>query len=177
VVRQLEASERKQKVSTMARQEQDREDLLREATALVQRVEFRLSDQSDSIVIGFRRDGSGSMFVGSDPVFQFNKQNELRRGFLNGKLIKAENGRLFELTRVRTANEVQLRRRELNPTETLKYTELFCDKARQILAAIAQDEFTIVGQVPENVNIAASAARWLAIITAGDIQVADRANL
>jgi hypothetical protein len=161
----------------MARQEQDREDLLLEATALVQRVEIRLSDHSDSIVIGFRRDGSGSMFVGSDPVFQFNNQNELRRGFLNGKLIKAENGRLVELTRVRTVNAVQLRRRELNSTETRAYVELFCDTARQTLAAIAQDELAIVGQVPENANVAASAARWLAIITAGDVQVADRANL
>ena len=63
----------------MARHEQDRDDLLREVTALVQRVEIRLADNSDSIVIGSRRDGSGSMFVGSDPVFQFNKQNGLRR--------------------------------------------------------------------------------------------------
>lgn len=162
---------------TVARNEQDREDLLHEATALVQRMEIRLADDIHSIVIGFRPDGSGSMFVGSDPVFQFNKQNELRRGFLNGKLIKAEYGQLIELTRVRTSDAVQLRRRELNSTETLRYTALFCEKARQILTAIAQGELTIIGQVPEHANVAALAARWLAIVTAGDVQVASRANL
>ena len=161
----------------MARHEQDREDLLREATALVQRVEIRLADHSDSIVVGFRRDGSGSMFVGSDPVFHFNKQNELRRGFLNGKLIKSEDGQLVELTRVRTSDEVQLRRRELNSTETLAYFELFCDKARQILTAIAQDELEIIGQVPENGNVVASVAHWMAVISARDLRVADRANV
>src|SRR5688572_18570527 len=65
----------------MARQEQDREDILREATALVERVELLIPEFPEPIVAGFRRDGSASFFFGADPVLQFNAQGKLRRAF------------------------------------------------------------------------------------------------
>lgn len=160
----------------MARQEQDREDLLREATALVHRVEIRLANHPDLIVVGFRRNGSGSLFVGGDPVFQFNEQDELRRGFWRGKLIKAECGRLIELTRVRTDAEVQLRRREIDREEETAFLELFRDVAQQMLAAIAQEEATVVRQVPGNVNVVALVIRWLARVSE-HVTVADRPHV
>ena len=42
----------------MARRESDREDLLREATALVERAELTIEGFDEPIVVGFRRDGS-----------------------------------------------------------------------------------------------------------------------
>ena len=39
----------------MARREQDREDILAEATALVERVELQIAGETDPIVVGFRR--------------------------------------------------------------------------------------------------------------------------
>ena len=80
--------------TTMSRTEQDREDLLREATALIERVELRVSGWSESVVAGFRRGGQASFFFGADLVYQFNAALQLRRGFHNGQLIKAEDGRL-----------------------------------------------------------------------------------
>jgi hypothetical protein len=169
-------SKRKAKVLMMARFEQDREDLLREATALVQRVEVRIPNHTDSIVVGFRRNGSGSVFIGGDPVFQFNQQNEFRRGFWRGKLIKAEDCQLIELNRVRTSAEVQLRRRELDEEEAAAYLELFRDYARRILAAIEQDELTVVGQVPDDVNLVALVSRWLTSVSES-VRVANEPNV
>jgi len=160
----------------MARHEQDREDLLREATALVQRVEFQLDDSSEAIVVGFRRDNSGSLFVGSDRVFQFNKNNELRRGYWNGKLVKAEKGRLVELIRVRTATEVQLRRRDFDAEETNSYLQLLRDSIQQILSAFAQHKCTIVGQVPSDADVLSAVADWLNALE-DDIRIADVPNV
>ncbi len=70
----------------MARDESSREDLLREATALVERIELvphatdpliAASDLFDKhIVAGFRRDGALSVFFGEDPVYHFNAEGE-----------------------------------------------------------------------------------------------------
>ncbi len=101
----------------MARDEEDREDLLREATALVERVELQIYGLLESVVAGFRRDSAASFFFGQDVVYQFNTACELRRGFFEGKLLKAERGRLIQLTRQRTAESVNLVRHELTPLE------------------------------------------------------------
>ena len=97
----------------MSRSESDREDLLREATALVERVELSIPGYGESIVVGFRRDGSASFFFGQSPVFQFNSQRELRRAFRDGLLFKTDNGRLVEMRRERTAT---MRPRREDPT-------------------------------------------------------------
>ena len=72
----------------------NREDLLREATALVERIELvphrdRQFDASEPIVVGFRADGALSIFFGDDPVYQFNAAGELRRAYCDGLLFKA----------------------------------------------------------------------------------------
>src|SRR5689334_1384312 len=76
------------KINAMAREEHQREDLLREATALVERAEIRLPGCEAAIVVGFRRDGAPSFFFGDDFVVQFNPHHELRRGYWNGRLVK-----------------------------------------------------------------------------------------
>ena len=70
----------------MARDESDREDLLREATALVERIELAPADAADDehIVAGFRRDGALSIYFGADPVYHFNSAGELRRAYCDG---------------------------------------------------------------------------------------------
>ena len=52
----------------MAKQQQDKEDILREATALVNRIELKIPENSsweDSVFVGFRRDQSISFFSGA----------------------------------------------------------------------------------------------------------------
>ena len=90
----------------MARDQSSREDLLREATALVERIELRIAgpmsvkhDRDDHVVVGFRANGSASFFFGEDPVYQFNSAGQLRRAYCGGLLIKAAHGRLVSLQR------------------------------------------------------------------------------
>ena len=92
----------------MARKEQDREDLLSEATPLVERIELDVEGFPETIVVGFRRTGEGSVYFGPDPVYQFNGAGELRRGYRAGRLIKAEQGRLVFLDRLRGPTDVLL---------------------------------------------------------------------
>ena len=81
----------------MAKQEQDREDLLRDGKQMLLRAECVIDDVV--VVIGFRSQGQVSVYVGPDPVFQFNSSMELRRVFHQGKRYAAIQGRLCELVR------------------------------------------------------------------------------
>jgi hypothetical protein len=144
----------------MAREEFEREDLLREATALVERVEFN-ADGREGIIAGFRRDGAASFFLSPNEVYQFNTTRELRRAFLDGNLYKADCQRLFRLTRERSAKSVNLIRHELTNAET----SVFLAKAKASLAAVhvalSMGKFKIVGQVPAETDIISRVCNWL----------------
>jgi hypothetical protein len=145
--------------TTMAREEQDREDLMREATALVRRVELRVPHEVDAIVVGFRRDGACSLFFGADPVYQFNARGELRRGYVDGKLLKAERGRLAELTRVRTVEETQLVRVDLDAGATAMLLAAMTARLARLRDAFAAEQVTVVAEVPVGGEVAADVRR------------------
>lgn len=154
----------------MARQEQDREDLLREATALVERIELAIAGESDSVVAGFRRDGCGSVYFGGDAAFHFNTQHQLRRAFEGGLLYKADRGRIVQLRRQRTDREVQLLRRELSPEETARFLDTMNARLKQLRQAAAGGEYEVLGQVPPDAAILPRLAEWLAqVLTASAI--------
>ena len=79
---------------------QDREDLLTEAVALIRRVEFLSPTFKAVSVAGFRENGSFSLYIGAGTVYQFNDQAEFRRGFLNGEILKAEDGKIIALKKL-----------------------------------------------------------------------------
>jgi hypothetical protein len=145
----------------MAREEEPREDLLREATALVERVELQIERFADPIVAGFRRDGAASFYFGQDFVFQFNTANQLRRGYVEGRLFKAESGRLVKLTRRRTANEVQLLRHDCTDSETQEFLATACAKLVALQKALVDVEFRTIGQVPASGDPAGRVRDWL----------------
>lgn len=155
----------------MAREEQDREDLLREATALVERVELLVAGSEEPIVAGFRRDGQVSVFFGADPAFHFNSRKELRRAYAVGRLIKAEQRRLVALERVRSAREVSLVRHELDAAETAAFLDLARGRLLELRAAIAAGAFTKVGQVPDAVDVVARVHAWLESLS-GELVIA-----
>jgi hypothetical protein len=132
----------------MARQESSREDLLREATALVERIEVAPRDASAHIVAGFRRDGSLSIFFGEDLVYHFNAAGELRRAFTEGMLLKAERGHLVGLRRVRTQREVQLIRHDMTGAEEKAFLARMADTLRKLAAMLDASAFDVVGQEP-----------------------------
>src|SRR5688500_8421146 len=105
----------------MAQRESNREDLMREATALIERAELVLPGAAEPVVVGFRRDGSASFFFGADPVYQFNAAGELRRAYVGGLLYKAVSRHLVALRRERTETETILLSCELSGEETAHF--------------------------------------------------------
>jgi hypothetical protein len=160
----------------MARTESDREDLLREATALLERAELRLSDEDDPIVIGFRRDGSGSVYIGGEPVFQFNTRRQLRRAYCQGKLIKAEAGRLVALSRQRTATTVELVRQDLSPDRAAQILLEGRSWLERIAKALAAGKFELLGQVPAEGAVVDRIRAWLASMPS-ELQIAQRPHV
>ena len=145
----------------MARAERDREDLLAEATALVHRVELKLPETDEHVVIGFRRNGCASVFFGPDPVYQFTTDNKLRRAFVGGLMIKAEAGRLFSLERRRGSGEVQLVRHELTDDESLQLRDEVLVRLQSLHEAIIAGRFETIGRVPPEVDVVLRVTTWL----------------
>lgn len=145
----------------MALHEQDREDIMREATALVRRVELSLRDEAETCVIGFRRDGAASIFFGADPVYQFNAAGELRRAFVDGKLVKAEHGKLVRLDRRRTDSEVQLLRQVLADSELDEFVRTARYSLARMSQHVANGSAAVVRQVPEDAAILDEVRSWL----------------
>ncbi len=136
----------------MAKQQQDREDMLREATALVNRVELRAlhaSDAKDPVVVGFRRDGSVSFYFGADPVYQFNVEHGFRRGYYQGTLLKAENGKIVQLTQSRDSGQLVFQRHEFDASATSAYLECMKRDLIELKEACQSSAVEIVGAVVE----------------------------
>lgn len=145
----------------MARNESDREDLLREATALIERVELKTAGFEEPIVCGFRRDGSASFYFGAEPVYQFNTANQLRRAFVGGRLLKAERGLLVALSRERTERDVALVRHELTENEVQMLISDLRSNLHRLQAALEADAYTLNGQVPADARVSARVLAWL----------------
>ena len=145
----------------MARHESQREDILREATALVERAELSVPGESEPVVVGFRRDGAVSIFCGGEPVYQFNAAGELRRAYVGGLLYKASRGGLVSLTRVRQAREVQLVSHELNDDETSVFLRQMASSLCELTEKIGTGEYVIAAQVPPGAGVLGRVVEWL----------------
>lgn len=97
----------------MARQESPREDLIAEATAFIDRIEFTPQD-GDLIFAGFKRSGGLSIYFSEDPVYQFDDQGRLRRAFKSDLMYRSQGTTLTLLQRVRTEQETVLQSRDLS---------------------------------------------------------------
>ena len=145
----------------MARTESDREDLLREAKALVERAELQVAGLEEPVVVGFRRDGAASVFFGADPVYQFNAANELRRAYVGGLLFKAEMGTLVELRRERREREIALVRRALNGDELSKFLAAMQKRLGTLRMAFDASAVEVIGQVPPTSAVIERIRRWV----------------
>ena len=146
----------------MAREPNDREDLLREAVGLPNRVEFQLASFTEPVVIGFRSNGAASLFVGQDENYQFNSDRHLRRAFWHGELIKAEHGKLIGLNREARSSETVLVRRELTNLQTQQLLHRLRSRIDDLLTAISTDGFTILGQVSsDGQDVIEMSREWL----------------
>ena len=98
----------------MARHESDREDMIREATALRNRIEWQLPSESEPVFAGVRSEGSLSVYFGPDPVYQFSPAGGLRRAYSGGFLYRTQGTTLARLRRARSTEQTILLRADLD---------------------------------------------------------------
>jgi hypothetical protein len=146
----------------MARESHDREDLLAEATALVERVELLVEGEPQPLIAGFRRDGCLSLFFGPEPVYQFNTQRALRRAYVAGRLYKAETGRLVAVDRQREEGILHLLRHELDELQMDRFMSDMSARLARLQQAFAHDRYTVAGQVPTDAPVTERVRDWLA---------------
>jgi hypothetical protein len=147
----------------MARQSHHREDFLRDATALAPRILLRVTIQGEpcEVFAGFRQPESLAIYFDDDPVYQFNSQSELRRAFVAGSIIKADGGGLVAWERSETLDQTAMLSRRLNTAETQELSKSLLARIADLKAAIASNEFTIVGQVPPDGDAFEKLQTWL----------------
>jgi hypothetical protein len=145
----------------MPHQSRDREDLLAEATALVERISFRINGHEDDIVVGFRREHSASFYFGAESVYQFTSDGQLRRAFQGELLFKAEKGHLVSLERERTAGQVMLVRHVLDERETQAFLGQVRHDLETLHDALAKRNFVIAGQVPSGADLVSRVDCWI----------------
>ena len=160
----------------MARQAQDREDLLRDAKALVPRLMLKLKilDEPCELFAGFR-DNALSLYFDADPVYQFNSSRELRRAFVDNAIIKAVAGELHAWQPERTEQEVAMNSRVMNPIKTQECVTNLLRRLTALRETLLQGAFEIVGQVPAEGEGLARLQSWLDSVRT--IEIAQAANV
>lgn len=157
----------------MAREEQDREDILAEASGLVARTEILTQLIADPIVFGFRKNGALSLFVGQDEVYQFTTDYRLRRGYFSGQLLKAESGRLVALTRERSAAETRLVRHELNSSDQARFLQQARTRLDEVLHLLDGGHFAVTGTVSADGDDVVARVREVLRRFPSELRVAD----
>ena len=157
----------------MARHAQDREDLLRDATAFTHRIEFRTTDSkfSGTVFVGFRTNGAVSLYFDQDPVYHFNSQRQIRRAYYQGRFIKSEQGRLVALDTTRTETAVEMHRHEMTADECQQFCSLLMERFDVLIKQIQQNQIEILGTVPKGDAVIEQLQTWLCDFT--DIQIAE----
>ena len=143
----------------MAKDFQDREDLLRDATALITRGRFWIIRHNAGeprrryeVVIGFRNDGSLSLYWDQDPVFQFDASQRLRRVFIDAKMYRADASRLCSISKRRRGRgpirRVRLTRSVLSDDEQIEILNRLEDCLSQIRFRLTAttDDIESIGQ-------------------------------
>ncbi len=131
----------------MARVESDREDLMAEAAALVRRVELRTPGRDETVVAGFRANGWLSIYLGPDPMYQFDERGRLRRAFVDGLLYRTQGTTLAQLRRERTDVETSLLRRDLTEPELAEFQNAMLRVIVSLRESLVQRQVVVVRQV------------------------------
>lgn len=160
----------------MPRELHDREDLLRDARALVPRMmlQVRLAGEQVKLFAGFRGE-SLSLYFGDEPVFHFNARGELRRAHVGRQLIKADGGRLCELHRTSKGDAVKLAASELDGSRQLQLLAELSEKLAEFRNALEAGQVRLIGQEPPDADALGRLQRWLA--THAEIKVAASAHV
>jgi hypothetical protein len=137
---------------------------MRDAVALVERVELRGPQVIAKIDAGFREDGRLSLFFGVDPYYQFDPEGRLRRAFADGQIFLTTGSGLKALTRQRITEETVLVRHDLAPTELDQFMRRMLDQIGGLRQAIASGGLHVERQVPAEAPIVQRLCRSLEAI-------------
>lgn len=160
----------------MSASDERREDLLADATALVERAELQMPGEPAAIVAGFRRAGQLSLYFAEEPVYQFNAAGELRRAFVDGSMIVAIRRQLVRLAKTRTAEATRLAHQPLDGKQAADLLAAVQERLATLAAAIEGGRIAVQRQVPVDGQFLPRLQQWLAA-HAGAIAVADAANV
>ncbi|MCA9176143.1 MAG: hypothetical protein KDB14_16770 [Planctomycetales bacterium] len=157
--------------------EPDGEDLLREATAMPERLELRISD--GVWIVGRRRGGGVSLF-GEPMVLQFNAQLEVRRAFWRGARMKAEGAELHWMRREQPRGPLRF---IVAPLSLAELEAFFADARAALCALTAELSLLADADTPPATLIAPEPRQfldelraWSAAILANPLRIAARPN-
>jgi hypothetical protein len=157
----------------MARNESDREDLIREAVGLPDRAEWVIPGEPEPVVTGIKRNGSLCLYFGSDPVYQFDSEGRLRRAFVDGYLYRTQGITLARIHRERTATESLLIRHDLNTAELDAFLvamrarlralrDGLCSGRSELLRSVEHDPVVGLPDFPHLIDVSLAAESALA---------------
>ncbi|WP_166819758.1 hypothetical protein [Thalassoroseus pseudoceratinae] len=133
----------------MARNESDREDLMREAIALVRRAELEIPEADEPVFIGFRRTGAFSIYWGADPVYQFDPEFRLRRAFVDGFLFRTTGETMAKLNRVRSASATELHRTDLSWEALRDFLSEVRECCERLLHVLESRQANVLAAIPD----------------------------
>jgi hypothetical protein len=155
----------------MARAEDQREDLLRDAAAFGERIAWRTIDGRE-VFMGFRKSGGLSIYLDQDPVYHFTSDVQLRRAFVDDRLLKAEGRKLVEMRRQRPGGEVQLVSRALDAEATCEFLHAMQTALQTLSDDLEQRRLQLVGQIPVDAAIEERCREWLDVLVEQPLRIA-----
>ena len=143
----------------MAKDAHDREDLLRDATGYVQRVEFTIPDRDEPIFCGFRQCGAFSLYWTQADVLQFNSAGELRRAFWQHRMLASYKRQLHWLEK--SEGRVRLERTLLSERELEKFQSEAANWLQQVRNRLNSSAIANVEEFPTEGNVLQQVNKWL----------------
>jgi hypothetical protein len=145
----------------MAKDAHDREDLLRDASAMDVRVELRIAGVDHSVYCGFRTCGVFSLYWNQDNVVQFNAHGELRRAFWRNRMLASYERQLHWLNRDLNSARMRLSREPLTDDELAALEEFVSQSMVQLRDSFSTNSYEVVGKFPEDLDVCKKVAAWL----------------
>lgn len=143
----------------MTRIESDKEDLIRDATALVDRAEFSFDSGVSAtagwsvVTAGFRRDRSLSVYFDQDPFYQFDQDGHLRRCYADGFLYRSTGDGLARLNRHRTKDATTLMRDDLSKEDLRRFQDRMKILLTEFSQALTKNSIQMLRVVSEKIDI------------------------
>ena len=157
----------------MAKQEDNREDLMTDATAYVRRIEFECAATSRVVFAGFRIDERFSMYFDQDPVYHFDARDRLKGAFVDGRQYRSTGTTLCGLLRLRNATSTVLQRKNLSPEQLSGFADRLWKDCEAVLDADETDAINVLAAVGESEDaILRRVVQRIARITGNELALA-----